>query len=215
MREMQRFEDEEFVAADRGDQAYSRGRVLAISDGVFAFALTLLVVELAVPTANSGASLPSQLLDQAPSYFSYCLSFAVIALNWSGHHDAFRYIRRVDGRLIALNFLLLLLVAVLPFPTAVLGHHTTDAAAAVLYALAIALYGVSSAAMWRYATHERRLVDHDLPHEIVRRRFVLSLAVPAVFLASVPLAWWQPVAAEATWTAVWAVFFLGLRNHLR
>jgi len=89
---------------ERGQQAYGLGRILALSDGVFAFSLTLLVVTLSVPTATSNSVLASQLLDQAPTYFSYIISFVAVASIWYGHHESFKYIRRYDGRLIALNF---------------------------------------------------------------------------------------------------------------
>jgi uncharacterized membrane protein len=205
--------DEVAATGDR-EQAYSLGRVLAISDGVFAFALTLLVVQLAIPTAGARESLMSRLLEQGPTYFSYILSFGVIALTWSGHHDTFKYVRRVDGRLIALNFGALLLIAILPFPTAVLGHNGSDPAAALLYAITIALSGASSAAIWWYATHLRRLVDIDIPRRIVRRRFYLSLSVPVVFLISIPIVLWRPAVAEICWAVLWTVFFVVLRRYV-
>lgn len=211
---MHRVEDEEIVPGDGAEQAYSLGRVLAISDGVFAFALTLLVVQLAIPTTGTPESLTTRLVEQGPSYFSYALSFAVIALTWSGHHEMFKYIRRVDGRLIALNFVSLLLTAVLPFPTAVLGHNASNPVAAVLYAITIALSGGAAAATWWYATHRRRLVDRDLSGPILRRRFYLSLMVPAVFLLSIPIAWWRPHIAEIAWAVIWIAFFLVLRRYI-
>jgi hypothetical protein len=120
-----------------GQQAYGLGRILALSDGVFAFSLTLLVVSLSVPTANSDSTLATQLLDQGPTYFSYLISFVAVASIWYGHHESFKYIRRYDGRLIALNFGSLLVIAFLPFPTAVLGHNQQEPLAAILYALTI------------------------------------------------------------------------------
>ena len=115
-----------------------------------------------LPAARGNQSVGTRLLDLAPSYISYGLSFAVIAVSWAAHYDTFRYVRRVDGWLIMLNFASLLLIAVLPFPTAVLGHNETDPAAAVLNASTIALTGVTSAAIWLYATWDRRLVDPTL-----------------------------------------------------
>lgn len=91
----------------------------------------MLVVQLTVPTATSHSSLSSQLLDQTPSYFSYVISFAAVALTWYGHHENFKDIRKYDGRLIALNFGSLVLIAFLPFPTAVLGRNQHEPLAAV------------------------------------------------------------------------------------
>ena len=90
----ERSEDEEVSEGERGQQGYGLGRILALSDGVFAFSLTLLVVSLSVPTATSNSALASQLLDQAPTYFSYIISFVAVASIWYGHHESFKYIRR-------------------------------------------------------------------------------------------------------------------------
>lgn len=200
-------QDEHAKARSRQDQ-YSLGRVLAISDGVFAFSLTLLVVELVVPTAASGSALTSQLLSQWPELFSYLLSFSVVAMTWNSHHETFRHIRRVDGWLITLNFACLLLVAFLPFPTAVLGRNQGLAAPALLYAVTLTLINLSTAATWWYATRRRRLVDPDLEHRLIKRRFQRLEIGTAVFVVSLPVALWQPIVAEAMWFPLFFVVLL-------
>lgn len=208
--------DDEAISEGRGsEQAYGLGRILALSDGVFAFALTLLVVQLTVPTATSHSSLSSQLLDQTPSYFSYVISFAAVASSWYGHHENFKYIRAYDGRLIALNFGSLLLIAFLPFPTAVLGRNQHEPLAAVAYAITLALNNLLSAATWWYAVHRRRLVRHDLDQRIVRLRFYRTLAGSALFLLSIPIALWQPLAAEIVWSVFMVAIFVFLRGNRR
>ena len=204
-------EDEESTRPGRSEQAYSLGRVLSISDGVFAFALTLLVVSLAVPVGSDQDSLTTQLLAQQPSYRSYALSFAVIALTWYTHHQIFRYVLRTDATLIALNFLALLVVAVLPFPTAVLGHNVTDPVAAVLYAVTIAMSGVFSAVIWWYATHRRRLVRANLPDRTVKVRMYRTVSVPVLFFASIPIAVWSPLAAQVGWIVIWLGYVVSLQ----
>lgn len=211
---MRRFEDEEVGLGEGREQAYSLGRILAISDGVFAFALTLLVVQLSVPDLGSHDSLGSRLLEQTPTYFSYALSFAVIATTWYGHHSNFKYIRRSDGWLVALNFGSLLLIAILPFPTAVLGHNGHDPVAAVIYAVTIALTGLFGAAVWWHATHRRRLVRSDLQDRVVRLRTYRTLTVPTVFLISIPIAAWRPEVAEIGWTVIWVLYFAFLHRYL-
>jgi uncharacterized membrane protein len=194
-----RTEGDETAEGDSHDQTYGLGRVLAISDGVFAFAMTLLVVQLAVPLVSNDRSLATGLLEQVPSYVSYALSFGVIALTWYGHHETFRHIRRYDGRLIALNFGSLLLIAVLPFPTAVLGRYGNQPLAAVIYATTLSLTGLLAAVTWRYATHRHRLVSKDLDPQLVRYRFYRSVIIPVVFLLSIPVAVWRPAVAETIW----------------
>src|SRR5260370_7185503 len=95
---------------ERGQQAYGLGRILALSDGVFAFSLTLLVVSLSVPTATNNSTLAAQLADEAPTFFSYIITFVAVASIWYGHHESFKYIRPHDARLTALTFGSLLLL---------------------------------------------------------------------------------------------------------
>src|SRR5689334_21813979 len=146
-----RQEDDE--AADAGI-----GRILALSDGVFAIALTLLILDIAIAATTNPDALEKALLDLWPRYLAYLLSFLVIARFWVIHHQTFRLIVRDDARLIWLNFLLLLFIAFLPFPTAVLGAHDGVPVAAVLYAVALCLTSGSSAAYLWYATGRGNLM---------------------------------------------------------
>jgi uncharacterized membrane protein len=192
-------EKEEPTLGRRREVEYRFGRILAISDGVFAFSLTLLVVELVVPTSSSNSALASKLLAQWPELLSYLISFAVVALTWNTHNETFRYVRHVDGWLIVLNFASLFLVAFLPFPTAVLGRNQNEPVAAVVYAATLTLINLTSAAIWWYATRGRRLVDRDLDRRIVKKRFTRLAIGVAVFLVSMPVALWQPYVAEVMW----------------
>ncbi len=204
--------DEEISEGEPGQQAYGLGRILALSDGVFAFSLTLLVVSLSVPTATSNSALATKLLDQAPAYFSYVISFVAVASIWYGHHESFKYIRRYDGRLIALNFGSLLLIAFLPFPTAVLGRNQQEPLAAILYALTLAVSNLFFAATWWHASHGRRLVRSDLSPQIVRLRFYRTVGGALVFLLTIPIALWRPIAAEVVWSVFLVAIFVVLRG---
>lgn len=192
-------EEDEPTVTRRRDREYRFGRILAISDGVFAFSLTLLVVDLVIPESSSNSALTARLLAQWPELFSYLLSFAVVAMTWNSHHETFRYIRRTDGWLIVLNFAVLLLVAFLPFPTAVLGRNQGEPAAAVIYAVTLTLINLANAAIWWYATRGHRLVDRDLDRHVVKKRFSRLAIGTVVFLVSIPVALWQPYVAEFMW----------------
>jgi TMEM175 potassium channel family protein len=156
-----RHEDDE--AAEEG-----MGRILALSDGVFAIAITLLILEIAVPPTTGDADLSKALLGLWPRYLAYVLSFVVIARFWVTHHLAFRLIARYDAVLVWLNLLLLMFVAFLPFPTAVLGEHNGSPPAAVLYGAAVALAGAASAGYWWYASGRGRLLRPDVGRARVR-----------------------------------------------
>jgi uncharacterized membrane protein len=144
------------------------GRILALSDGVFAIAVTLLILDIAVPATTSDDDLAKVLLNLWPRYLAYVLSFLVIARFWVIHHQTFRLIVRDTPVLVWLNFLLLLFIAFLPFPTAVLGSHEGSPAAAVLYATAVGLTSAASAAYLWYATGRGNLLRPDVGRGQIR-----------------------------------------------
>jgi len=108
---------------DRADEKET-ARIEAFSDGVFAIAITLLILEIKVPQeAGSEEALTKALARQWPSYVAFLSSFATIGIMWINHHRLFTHIRRIDHGLLVLNSLLLLAVVVVPFPTALLAAH--------------------------------------------------------------------------------------------
>ena len=143
----------------------NKSRVEAFSDGVFAFAITLLVVTLAEPDDYS--HLAHDLARRWPSLAAYVVSFAVIGIMWLNHHSVFGRFSRVDRGLVYLNLLLLMTVAFLPFPTGVLGQalaqRTRERTAAVVYAVTMTANGCAWAALWLYASRHRRLLRSELP----------------------------------------------------
>jgi uncharacterized membrane protein len=175
------------------------GRVLALSDGVFAIAITLLILEIAVPAGTGNAGLGKALLDLWPRYLAYGLSFLVIARFWVIHRQSFRLIARDDTTLVWLNLLLLMLVAFLPFPTAVLGRHGGSPAAAVLYAASVGLASTASAVCWWYASGRGGLLKPGTGPAQIRAMRVRSLSVPVFFALTVPVAILAPYAAEILW----------------
>src|SRR5436853_5089498 len=131
-------------------------RIEAFSDGVFAIAITLLVLEIHVPEQPENG-LGRALLDQWPAYASYAVSFFVIGIIWVNHHAIFDYLERADRPLLFLNLVLLLWVGLLPWPTNVLGTYmqhggADERVAAALYTGTMTLMGVSFGALWQYLT---------------------------------------------------------------
>jgi uncharacterized membrane protein len=131
------------------DERLPLERLIFFNDAVFAIALTLLVVNIRVPDVDGGRLGPA-LVGLLPNFFSYALSFAVIALFWVAHHRNFQYVERLDGPLVGWNMLLLFFIAFLPFPTALLGEHGDQRLAAVFYAVWLTLTRASSSMLWRH-----------------------------------------------------------------
>ena len=186
-------------------------RLIVLSDGVFAIAMTLLVVELTLPQATSGATadLVAQLRALGPRYLSYAVSFLVVASYWTSHQRIYRYIVRADSTLVWLNIALLLCIAFQPFPTSVLGAFSTTPAV-TFYAATLFGTGVVVLVLWVYATHDRRLVSPDLDRRLIQHHTLRAATAPLVFLVSIGIAQVNPSAAELSWLAI-AVLIGGLR----
>ena len=168
------------------------GRIEAFSDGVFAIAVTLLVLELKVPhleDGGAGGSLGRALLEQWPSYVALVTSFFTILIMWANHHRVFDLVRRVDAPFLYANGLLLLVVTVVPFPTALLAEYFRKPGAqvaAAVYAGTYVVAGVAFQLFWRTAISGRRLLRHDYSEERVQeihRRYWLG--VPGYLAATI------------------------------
>ena len=159
-------------------------RVEAFSDGVLAIAITLLILEIRVPHAEEGG-LASALAEQWPSYAAYAVSFAVIGIMWVNHHRIFHLVKAVDRPLLFINLLLLLFIAAIPFPTALLaeyldvGGRDSHIAAAVYSANATGC-ALAFNMMWRWIVRRGTLLHDHISVENLRkgtRRFTLGLIV--------------------------------------
>jgi uncharacterized membrane protein len=149
------------------------GRIEAFSDGVFAIAVTLLVLELKVPqlAEDAGsAELWSALLGRWPSYAAYLVSFMTILIVWVNHHRLFTIIQRSDSRFLFLNGLLLLVVTTIPFPTALLAEFLQRPSASVacaIYCGTFVMLALAFNAFWRYAAYRNRLLTRTTTTEQV------------------------------------------------
>ncbi len=176
-------------------------RLVFFSDAVFAIAITLLILEIRLPAASAelnNEELLSRLLEIWPEYLSYVISFLVIGSFWQSHHRKFRYIERYDDRLLWLNLLWLMVIAFIPFPTAVLSEYG-NRTATIFYALTMTAAGLLSAVLWWYAVQGHRLVAKDLDTRVRRRGFVKSLVLPLIFLVSIGLAFLNEDLAKYSW----------------
>jgi TMEM175 potassium channel family protein len=138
-------------------------RVEAFSDGVFAIAITLLILAVGIEQALAEGDLGQQLLDLWPAYIAYAVSFLTIGIMWVNHHVVFRQFARVDRPLLLLNVLLLMLIAFVPFPTRVVAEHARSAedrqAAALLYGTTMTITAIFFFCVWIYGS--RRVLRPD------------------------------------------------------
>lgn len=168
------------------------------SDGVFAIAITLLILEIKVPNVGSG-DLGEQLLRQWPSYLSFFISFAYVGIMWINHHRLFTHIRKSDDVLLVLNLLLLLGVTVVPFPTSVLAAHLGHPGARtalIFYNTVYLVIAVLFNVLLRYAaSNNGRLLAPDVDREVVEKMARQYAVGPLLYLLCIVLAWYGVTAS--------------------
>ncbi|HEU0019237.1 MAG TPA: TMEM175 family protein [Thermoleophilaceae bacterium] len=182
----------------RGDEEFAR--VLAFSDGLFAIAMTLLVVGIAVPELSNPdeRELWDALADLESAYVSFFISFVVIGRYWIAHHQFFRLLSRLDYGLIWINMIYLAFVAFLPFPTALLGTYFENPVSVAVYAVSIAIVSGLEVLLLRHA-HRHRLLERQLPEDVYRWGVLLSSTPVLFFLGSIPIAFASTTVAVLFW----------------
>lgn len=155
-------------------------RIEALSDGVFAIAMTLLVLELRVPEVSSAETGPltAALLEMWPKFVSFGLGFVLLGSLWVGQHYQFHYVRRTDRPLLWLHLALLLVCSLVPFAVALLGRYWASPVVTATYGALLIASGICLLGSWTYATHGHRLVAPSLPTSTIaalRARIVTGL----------------------------------------
>jgi uncharacterized membrane protein len=175
-------------------------RVGAFSDGVMAVAITLLVLNVETPDVAK-EDLGDALVDLLPSLGAYVLSFALIGRYWFLHHRLFATLTRVDSRLIVLNLVFLMLIALMPFATSLADVYSTAPLAAATFAAAL---GLAAFVLWTMTIHARRagLVHERALAAAKPLDTTIGLGIAIVFFLSVPVAFLSVTAAWLMWTSV-------------
>jgi uncharacterized membrane protein len=211
------------VAVDRATgRGLDTGRLLAFSDGVFAIAITLLALNIRIPTLADNASVEAQIqaiLRLREPALVYVQSFIIVGSYWVGHHRMFQLIRAWDLPLLWLNLLFLMLVAFVPVPSAVVIEHASALPAVIFFLGTAVLTGLLDLAIWLYAA-KRRLLQRRLSRHVVRY-MALRGAVPvtlfalgiAVAFVSVQLVWFVVVAAVLSSAGVGPIYERVIRRR--
>ena len=193
------------------------GRLEALSDGVFAIAITLLVLDIAVP-AHASKDLLGAVTHQWPSYLAYAVSFSTIGALWLGHNAITEYLDRADAAFVRLNLLLLLLVAFLPFPTRLfadyLGEDRPERVAATIYGVSLLVASTLLWVLWRYAVHAH-LVRPDTADEEVE--LLTQRLTPGLggYVLLIVLGLFVPVIAVAGYLAIALYYVIPFRRWTR
>lgn len=185
-------------------------RLEAFSDGVIAIAITLLIIEVKVPDVGAG-ELTRALGEQWPSYAAYVVSFVVIGIMWVNHHAIFEQIRTVDRGLLFVNLMLLLGIAFLPFPTALLAQYLDEGGSnatvsAVVYSATMTFIGLAFLALQLYLRSHAHIAMPSYSRERADAAVRRTIVGPIAYAATIPLAFVSAPACLVVY-AVIAVFF--------
>jgi uncharacterized membrane protein len=190
------------------------GRLHALIDGVFAIAITLLVLDL--PRPEDSSHLAHDLAHQWPSYVAYVVTFTTIGILWIEHHGMMSAVERINRRFLERTLLFLLFISIMPWPTALAAQYADkgDQAipAAVLYATTMLLLGLSFGASWSYLHHHPELVYAPAKGEMaggVRRAVIGAL----VYLVAIAVAFVSPLTSFAI-DGIIAAYYAASRTNV-
>jgi uncharacterized membrane protein len=193
----------------------STARLETFSDGVFAIAITLLVLEIRVPSTEAtaqGRALLQALRELWPSYLGYLISFVTLGIMWANHHNMFRYVRRTDFHFLLINVVFLMCISFLPFPTALLAEYLPvpagRQAATAFYSAVLFVIALGFNAVWRYAAWGDRLLDPAASREAVdtiSRRYLVGPSAYAVAFGLAFVNVWASLAVHGILAALFLV----------
>ncbi len=189
-------------------------RLEAFSDGVFAVAITLLVLDLNVP---GGENLWHQLKEEWPQFASFFVSFWVIGIIWVNHHGLLDHLKRTDRPVLYLNLLVLMTVVFIPVSTALMAEHLKSGAdenvAALVYALAFLAMGIAFNLFWTYIVKHRRELGVEIPDEEIRRMSVGFMIGSPLYVIAVIMAFISPAVVLVIIPAVAGYYMVaGMRS---
>jgi uncharacterized membrane protein len=163
----------------------STSRIEALSDNIFAVAMTLLVLDIKVPMHGNGRDLWPFIAPLWHHVRTFAVSFFIVGLYWVLHHHVFVSIRRSDRTLLWLNLLFMLFVVITPFSTGLLGAFDDSRTAVIVYGLNVMVLGLSLQAIWLYATHGHRLVGPQLEARVVRSETWHLFIMPSICVLAI------------------------------
>jgi uncharacterized membrane protein len=181
-----------------------QGHISEFSNAVFAFAITLLILDIRLPAGTSKADLPSALVAMWPNYMAFLISFFVIGLYWSTYIRLLKEIARTDRTLIWLNLLFLLFIVVIPFSTGVISSYLTQLTV-ILYAALMACAGYMHSVLRIYAGRNHRLISEKYSSWHIKRGIILSFIAPVCFTLSIGITFFNTLAAQLFWIMIFVL----------
>ena len=186
------------------DSQKLQGHISAFSNAVFAFAITLLILDIRLPAGTSKANLATTLVSLWPNYLAFLISFFVIGLYWSTYIRLLKEIERTDRALIWLILLFLLFIVIIPFSTSIISLYLTQFTV-IIYAALMACAGYVHTFLRIYAGRNHRLISDRYSSWHIKRGIMLSLIAPICFTISIGIAFFNSLAAQLFWILIFVM----------
>jgi uncharacterized membrane protein len=197
---------------DQGQQRYERAhdpsRVLALTDGVCAIIITLLVIEIHAPELGKGETLSGAIRELRPSLAAFLISFVVVAIAWAGHRDLFALIQRTDRGLVWLNVVYMLPLCLVPFGASLIAKYWNDPVALRLYGLLLVAIALTRLAIWVYATGRPHLLFVPTDSRSRWLGIVVAAGPAAIYAVAFAIAKTSPIASLLIYAAVPILYFI-------
>ncbi len=175
--------------------AESTARIEALSDSIFAVAMTLLVLDIKVPAHVGDKNLLPYIAPVWHHVRTFAVSFFIVGLYWVLHHRVFAFIQRSDRALLWINLVFMLFVVITPFSTGLLGAFDDSRTAITIYGLNVIVLGLALQGTWWYATHRHRLVAPGLELRLIRSETLRILVMPAVCVLAIAVSFLSTTAS--------------------
>jgi uncharacterized membrane protein len=192
--------------------------VVSFSDALFAFSITFMALSIQIPTfsSNIAESELTRRLGQLliPNIIHYIVSFMVVGMYWISYHRIFGHIRRADINLVWINLLFLLFIALVGYFTGLLTTYDTHRIVVISFSSIMAATGFVLCLIWVYATHNRRLVDEDMPDHLIRYFLNRTFVTPFIFLISIGISFINVQAAQYFWVLILPANFIIYMKHI-
>jgi uncharacterized membrane protein len=194
---------------------FGKGRIESLTDGIFAFGMTLLVLGAGYPFAVetlAGRPVTQILIQSVPDIILYIISFLILATFWVAHHTQFHHIRYIDRTLLWLNIIILMFIAFIPFSSSIAGVFPANPLAAGVREVHLLLTGLLFHLQWRYVTKNHRLVDPSLSSFIIRRGAEITLIIPVLSCVGLVLAFFSIPYGLAVYILVPPLYYIRLKR---
>jgi len=192
----------------RDERRRDPSRVLALTDGVYAIIITLLVLDIHVPTLEAHETLGTAISEVRPSFISFTIAFIVAAMQWVGHRDLFTLIRDTDRGIVWLSLLTLFTACLLPFGSALLSPYHQDPLALRMFGLILIATSLSRTIIWVYATRRPSVVHDPIDRPSYWSGLALSVFPLVIYVAAFAVAGVSTGASLAVYASAPVLYFI-------